>query len=87
MVGDDQFYHALRASVWIGGANWAVLRDRNHVWDSSRIAVDSRGRGEDNVRNIVLGHAAEERDGSANVNTVVFEWDLGGFSDRLGSKG
>jgi hypothetical protein len=31
----------------------------------------------------VLGHAAEESDGSANVHAVVFEGDLGGFTDGL----
>lgn len=54
-----------------------MLRDRNHVGKSSRITVHSRGGGEDDIRNIVLGHASEESDGSANIDTVVFKRDLG----------
>jgi hypothetical protein len=32
----------------------------------------------------VLGHAPEQSDGSANIDTVVFERNLGGFPDCLG---
>jgi hypothetical protein len=31
----------------------------------------------------VLGHAAEQSDGSANIDAVVFEGDLGGFTNCL----
>jgi hypothetical protein len=83
VISDDRFDHAFSVSVWIGGANWAILRNGYHVGNSGRIAVDGRGRGEDNVGDIVLGHAAEESDGSANIDAVVFEGDLGGFTNGL----
>jgi hypothetical protein len=31
----------------------------------------------------MLGHAAEKSDGSANIDTVVLEGDLGGFTNGL----
>jgi hypothetical protein len=83
VISDDRFDHAFSVSIWIGGTNWAILGNGYHVGNSSRISVDSRGRGEDNVGDVVLGHAAEESDGSANIDTVVFEGDLGGFTDGL----
>lgn len=83
MISDDGFDHAFSVSIWVGGTNWALLGNGNHVGNSSRIAVDGRGRGEDNVGDIVLGHAAEQSDGSANIDAVVFEGDLGGFTNCL----
>lgn len=83
VISDDRFDHAFSVSIWIGGANWAILGNGYHVGNSSRIAVDGRRRGEDDVGNIVLGHAAEEGDGSTNIDAVVFEGDLGGFTNGL----
>ncbi len=77
VICNYQFDCALGASVRVGWTNWAVLGDRNHVGKSSRITVNSRGGGEDDIGNIVLGHAPEESDGSANIDTVVFKRDLG----------
>jgi hypothetical protein len=83
VISDDRFDHAFSVSIWIGGTNWAILGNGYHVGNSSRISVDSRGRGEDNVGDVVLGHAAEESDGSTNIDAVVFEGDLGRFTDGL----
>jgi hypothetical protein len=58
MIRNNKFDYALGASVRVRGANWAVFGDGNHVGDSSRIAVDGRRRGEDDVGDIVLGHAS-----------------------------
>jgi len=83
VISDDRFNHAFSVSIRVGGANWAILGNGYHVGNSSRIAVDGRGRGEDNIGDIVLGHAAEKSDGSANIDAVVFEGDLGGFANGL----
>ena len=83
VIRDDQFDRALGSSVWVGRANRAVLGDRNHVGNSSRIAIDGRGRGEDDIWDIVLGHAPEESDSSANIDAVIFERNLGRFADCL----
>lgn len=84
MIRDDIFNHALRAAVWVGRTDWAVLGDGNHVGDTGGIAIDGRGGGEDDVGDIVFGHAAEEGDSAAHIDAVVFERDLGGFANRLG---
>jgi hypothetical protein len=84
VIGNNQFNCALGASVRVGWTYWAVLGNGNHVGKSSRITVHSRGGGEDDIGNIVFGHAPEESDGSANIDTVVFERNLGGFADCLG---
>lgn len=82
-VCNDQFDCAFGASVWVCRANWAVFRDGDHAWMFGRIAVDGRRGGEDDIRYIVFFHAAEESDGSANINAVVFERDLRRFSNGL----
>ena len=85
MIRDNQLDCALRASVWVCRANWAYFGNGDHVGNSSSIAIDGRRRGEDDIRDIMLGHAAEESDGSANIDAVVFEGDLGRFTDCLES--
>lgn len=83
VVGDDVLNHGLGAAVGVGRANGAVLGDGNHVGESSRIAVDGGGRGEDNVGDIVAGHGLEEGDAAADIDAVVLERDHGGLSDGL----
>lgn len=40
MVGDDLLNHDLGPAVCVGGTNWAVLWDGDHIGDSGGIAVD-----------------------------------------------
>lgn len=84
MVGDDQFDRTLGSSIWICWANWTVFWDGNHTLVFTRIAVDGCGRGEDDVWDVVLGHASEEGDCPADIDAVVFQWDFGGFANGLG---
>lgn len=83
MVGDDVLNHGLGAAVGVGRANGAVLGDGDHVGESSGIAVDGGGGGEDNVGDIVAGHGLEERDAAADVDAVVLEGDDGRLSNGL----
>ena len=82
-VGDNQLNCALGSSIGVCRADWAVFWDGNHIGDSGRITVDGGGGGEDNVRDIVLLHAAQENDGSAYVHAVVLERDLARLTDCL----
>ncbi len=82
-ISNDKLDCALGSSVWISWANWAVFGDGNHVWHTGRIAVDGRGRGENDVGDIVLLHAAKEGNGSTNIHTIVFERDFGGLAYGL----
>lgn len=83
IVGDDVLNHGLGAAVGVGRANGAVLGDGDHVGESSGIAVDGGGGGEDNVGDIVAGHGLEERNAAADVDAVVLERDNGRLSDSL----
>lgn len=83
MIGNNQLNCALGASVRVRGADGAVFGDGDHVGNSSGVAIDSRGRGEYNVGDIVLGHAAEESDCPADVDAVVFEGNFTRFADSL----
>lgn len=83
VVRDDVLNHGLGAAVGVGRANGAVLGDGDHVGESSRIAVDGGGGGEDNVGDIVAGHGLEEGNAAANIDAVVFERDHGRLSDGL----
>ena len=82
-IRNDQFDRALGASVGVGRPDWAVLRNGDHVGYASGIAVDSRRGGEDDVGHVMLGHASQERDGSAYVDAVVFEGFLTRFTHSL----
>lgn len=82
-IRNDQLDRALRTSVWVGWANWAVLWNRNHVGNSCRIAIYGCGGGEDDIVDIVLVHAPKEGNGSAHIDAVVFERNLARLADRL----
>ena len=83
VVGDDHLNHGLRAAVGVRGADRAALRDRDHVREARRVAVDGGRGGEDDVSHGVLGHGAEEGDGAADIDAVVLEGDLARFADGL----
>ena len=74
----------LCAAVYVGRADGAVFRDGDHVGDARRIAVDGRGRREDDVCDIVLDHGGEKRNRAADVDAVVCEGDLARLSNGLG---
>lgn len=82
-VGDNVLDHGLGAAVCVGRSNGAVLRDRDHVGETSRIAVDSSGGGEDDVIDVVALHGAEQGDTATDIDTVVFERDLARLADSL----
>lgn len=84
MVCDNIFNHALCSSIWVCGPNWAVFGDGDHVrYLSCIVTVDGGRRGEDDIGYIVLDHASEEGDCSANIYAIVFDWDFGGFTNSL----
>lgn len=84
MVRNDLFNHALCSSIWVCRPNWAVFGDRDHVRYLSRIVtVDGGRRGEDDIGYIVLDHASEEGDCSANIDAIVFDWNFRGFANSL----
>ena len=55
----------------------------NHVLEAGGIAIDSSGRREHDVGNIVLGHRAKKRNATPDVDAVVLERDLARFTDSL----
>lgn len=84
VIGDDELDHGLGAAVRVGGADGAVLGDGDHVLPFCGVAVDGGRGGEDDVRDVVFGHAAQEDNGSIDVYAVVFEGLLRGLADSLG---
>lgn len=84
VVGDYKLDHGLSTSIRVGGADWAVLRDWDHVLPFCGIAVNGRGGGEDDIWDRVFLHAAQEDYCAVDVNTVVFERLLRGLADGLG---
>jgi hypothetical protein len=85
VICDDHFDHGFCAPIRVCGANGAVFWNGYHVGYSSRIAVHCGRRGEDDIWDIVFGHATEEGDRAANIDAVVFERDFGRFADSLGN--
>jgi hypothetical protein len=83
VVNNNRLDHALRASVWVGGTNWALFGNWDHARVFGGVTVYGGGGGEDDVVDIVLLHAAEEGNSSTNIDTVVFERYLGGLANGL----
>ena len=83
VVRDDRLDHDLCLAICVCGANRALLWNGNHVGDAGGIAVDGGGRGEDDVGDIVLLHAAQQRDAAADIDAVVLERDVAGLADSL----
>lgn len=82
-IRDGIFDSQFRVSVGVCRTHGAFFGDGDHVRETGRIAVDSSGTGEDDIRHIMLEHGAEETDGSEDIDAVVFEGDFGGFADGL----
>ena len=73
-IRDDQLDCALRASIWVCRADWAIFRDGDHAGDEGGIvAVYGCGGGKDDVVDVVLVHEAKEGDCTADIDAVVFE--------------
>lgn len=85
VVGDHGLDSELGVAVRVGGAQWALLGNGNHVWEAGGIAVDGRGGGKDDVGDVVLRHGLEEAESAVDVDAVVFERDLARFTDSLQS--
>lgn len=82
-VGDRSLDGELGVSVRVGGTERALFGDGDHVGETSGVAVDGGGAGEDDVVDIVLLHGAEEVDGAVDVDEVVVEGFLAGLADGL----
>lgn len=83
MIGNDGLDHHLGMTICVGGADGAVLRNRNHARDTGGITVDSGGGRKDNVGDIVLGHGTEQGDAAADIDAVVLEWDFARLANGL----
>lgn len=86
VIGDDLLVEELCLAVRICGAQRAVLRDGDHVLEAGGVAVDGGGRGEDDVRDVVLGHGSEKANCAVDVDAVVLEGDLSRLADSLGKR-
>jgi len=75
--------HHLSSSIRVGRTNGASLRDGDHVWISRSVTINGGRRRKHNVLHAIRFHGAEERDGSSDIDTVVFNRDLGRLSNRL----
>lgn len=80
VVGDHEFRGEFRVSVRVGWAEWAFFGDGDHAGDTGGIAVDRGRGGVDNVGDIVAGSGAQEGEGAVDIDTVVVQGDLSGFS-------
>lgn len=60
-----------------------MLGNRDHIFETGRVAINSSRRREDNVGDIVFLHGPKKRDGATDVHAVVFERNLGRFSNSL----
>ena len=75
--------HHLSSSVRVSRTDGASLWDGDHVWISRGVTINgSRGR-KYNVLHAIRFHGAEERDSSSDIDTVVFNRNLGRLSNRL----
>jgi len=83
MVRDHRLDGELCVAVWVGRAKRALFGDGDHALEAGRVAVDGRGGGEDDVGDVVLLHRSQEAEGAEDVDAVVLERDLAGFTNSL----
>lgn len=83
MIGNDHLVGGLGTAVRIGRANWAVFWDGDHVRKTCCVAINGGGRREDDVGDVVLGHAAEQAYRTVDIGAVVFKRYLAGLADCL----
>ena len=83
VVGDHGLDAELGVAVRVGWAERALFGDRDHVREAGGIAVDGCGGREDDVGDVVLGHAAQETERAKDVDAVVLERDLARLADGL----
>lgn len=82
-VGNGSLDGEFGVTVGVGRAQRAVLRDGDHVGEASGITVDGGGAGEDNVGDVVLHHGAEKVNGAVDIDQVVVQGLLAGFTNGL----
>ena len=70
-VGDGSLDGELGVSVRVGRTERALFGDGDHIGETSGVAVDGSGAGEDDVVDIVFLHGAEEVEGAVDVDEVV----------------
>ena len=83
VVGDHVLDGELCVSVGVGGTERALLGNGNHVGESRGISVDGGRRGEDDVGDVVLLHAAQQAESAIDVDTVVLKRDLSALANGL----
>jgi hypothetical protein len=83
VVGDHSLDTELGVAVRVGRAERALFRDGDHVREAGGITVDGCGGREDDVGDVVLGHAAQEAERAEDVDAVVLERDLTRLADSL----
>lgn len=83
MVCDEELVRHLCVAIRICGAEGATFRDWDHVGETSRIAVDSGRRGEDDVRDVVTRHGAQQANSAVDVDAVVLKRDFSRLADSL----
>ena len=84
VVCDHQLTGEFGVAIGVGGSQWAILWDGDHVFEPGGIAVDCSRGGVDNVGHVVVLSSAQQSQCAVNVDVVVLEWDLSGFADCLG---
>ena len=85
-VGDGGLNGELGVSVGVGRAQRTLLRNGDHVGETSGITVDGGRAGEDDVGDIVADHGAEQVDGAVDVDQVVVQGLLAGLANSLDVK-
>ena len=80
IIRDERLHSELRVSIRIRRTKRTFFRNRNHVWESGRISIYRRRRGEDNVGHIVLLHTPQQAKSAVDVDMVVVQWNLSRLS-------
>lgn len=82
-ISDGGLNGELGVSVGVGRAKRAMLRDGDHVGETSSVTIDGGRAGEDNVGNVVADHGAQKAEGAVNVDMVVVQGLLARLADGL----
>ena len=82
-IRDHILHRELRVPIRIRRSQRTLLGDGYHVLEPRRVAVHRRGAREDDVRDMMLLHAAQQAQRAVDIHAVVIEWDLARLAHGL----
>ena len=85
VVSNHQLAGELGVAVGVCRPEGTLFGNGDHVLETGSVAINSSRGGVDDVANIVVLGSSQKGECALNVDAIVVEWDLSGFTNSLQS--